>query len=427
MGIRRGRLLAAVLSLIGFALPQAAGATTLEESVAQALATRPDLKERQALTEAAEAAVEVALAPYRPTLDLSVFAGGRWEQELRFQGEAALRGRQYIFDGFGTEAGVEAAEARLAAARGQVAESVAFVALEAARAHLDVLRSEALARIAADNLEALRRLYGQVRQLGSGGRLTEADVAQAKTRVALAEADLAERLGALAVAVARYVAVVGAAPETLTEPTLPLDLRPASEAEAVAAALQSHPSLIAARAEVSERQADIKSAESAFYPEVDALAEATVDRNVRDLDNERAGIFLGGEANWNLYNGGGDTARVAGAEAGAAAAGYALQEQQRIVSEEAMVAYRRLLAAEAQYAPLNDAEAAARRLYGAYAQQFEAGTRPLLDLLDAEDERTTAALRGADLRQRLVLAHYELLYATGRLPAALGVAAPGPS
>ena len=92
-----------------------------------------------------------------------------------------------------------------------------------------------------------------------------------------------------------------------------------------------------------------------------------------------------------------------------------------------MVAYRRLLAAEAQYAPLNDAEAAARRLYGAYAQQFEAGTRPLLDLLDAEDERTTAALRGADLRQRLVLAHYELLYATGRLPAALGVAAPGPS
>jgi adhesin transport system outer membrane protein len=402
-------------------------AATLEESAGQALASRPDLAERRALAEAAAAAVEVALAGYRPTLDLSAFAGGRWDDELLFQAELALVGRQHLFDGFGTEAGVEAAEAQLAAARGQSAESVAFIALEAARAHLDVLRNQALADIAAKNLEALRRLYGQVRQLGSGGRLTEADVAQAATRVALAEADLAERLGGLATAVARYVAVVGAPPAALVEPLLPQDLRPASEADAVAAALESHPSLLAAKAELAERQADIKSAESAFYPEVDALAEATLDRNVRDLDAERAGVFLGGEVNWNLYSGGADSARVAGAEAEASAAGYALEEQRRLVSEEAMVAYRRLLAAEAQFAPLNDAARAAQALYGAYAQQFDAGTRPLLDLLDAQAERTNAALRGADLRLRLALAHYELLYATGRLPAALGLPVQAPS
>ena len=422
MGLRRGLLLAAVLSLLGLA---SAEATTLQETASQAIATRPDLKQRLAMEEAAKAAVEVALAPYRPTLDLSAFAGGRWEQDLRFQGEAALRGRQYIFDGFGIEAGVEAAEARLNQTKGEVAESTALIALEAVRAHLDVLRCQALADIAADNLKVLRRLYGQVRELGAGGRLTDADVAQAKTRVALAEADLADRLGTLAAAIARYVAVVGVAPDNLTAPTLPVDLRPATEAEAVAAALESHPSLIAKDAAVAERQADIKKAESSFYPQVDALAEATVDRNVRDLDNERAGVFLGGEVTWNLYSGGADTARVAGAEAEAKAAGFALDEQRRIVSEEAMVAYRRLVAAEAQYAPLNDAEAAARKLYGAYAQQFEAGTRPLLDLLDAEGERTGAALRGADLRLRLALAHYELLYATGRLPAALGLTTPG--
>jgi len=424
MGIGRGVLLAAFLSLAALAAPRAA---TLDDAAAQALASRPDLKERVALQEAARAAVEVALAPYKPTIDLAAFVGGRWEDELRFQGQASLAARQYIFDGFGTEAGVEAAEARLAAAKGRVAESTAFIALEAARAYLDVLRTQALARIAADNLEVLRRLASQVRRLTSGGRLTEADVAQASTRVALAEADLAERLGLLAAAVARYVAVVGVAPEDLAEPLLPIDLRPANEAEAVALALAGHPSLLAPAAEAAERQAGVKEAESSFYPQVNALAEATVDRNVRDLDDNRAGIFLGGEANWNLYSGGGDTARVAGAEAEAAAAGYALEEQRRLVTEEAMVAYRRLLAAEAQFAPLNDAEAAARRLYAAYAQQFDAGTRPLLDLLDAEAERTGAALRGADLRMRLALAHYELLYATGRLPAALGLATPGPS
>jgi len=424
MGIWRATLLASVLSLVSLASPRA---TTLPESAAQALATRPDIEERLALQEAARAAVDVALAPYEPTIDLAAFAGGRWEQELRFQGEASLAARQILFDGFGTEAGVEAAEAKLAAARGQVAESTALVALEAARAHLDVLRCEALARIAADNLEVLRRLSGQVRRLVSGGRLTEADGAQARTRVALAEADLAERLGALAVAVARYVAVVGVAPEDLVAPPLPDDLRPATEAEAVAAALEAHPSLIAAQAQVAERQAGVKEAQSSFYPQANALAEATVDRNVRDLDNQRAGVFLGGEVTWNLYAGGADTARVAGAEAETRAAGFALDEQRRLVGEEAMVAYRRLLAAEAQAAPLSDAEAASRRLYAAYAQQFEAGTRSLLDLLDAEGERTGAALRGADLRMRLALAHYELLYATGRLPAALGLATPGPS
>jgi adhesin transport system outer membrane protein len=424
MGVRRAPWLAALLVLATFASPQA---TTLEESASQALASRPDLAERRALAEAAAAAVDVALAPYRPTLDLSLFAGGRWEDDPLFQGELALVGRQRLFDGFGTEAGVEAAEAQLAGARGQVAESLALIALEAARAHLDVLRNQALADIAAQNLQALRRLYGQVRELGSGGRLTQADVAQAATRVALAEADLAERLGGLAAAVARYVAVVGVPPAALTEPLLPLDLRPASEADAVAAALESHPSLLAAQAELTERQADVKSAESTFYPEANALAEATLDRNVRDLDAERTGVFLGGEVNWNLYNGGGDTARVAGAEAEATAARFSLDEQRRMVSEEAMIAYRLLLAAESQFAPLNDAVRAAQSLYGAYAQQFDAGTRPLLDLLDAQSERTNAALRGADLRLRLALAHYELLYATGRLPAALGLPAQAPS
>jgi len=424
MAVRRATLFAVALCLAAASAPRAA---TLEESASLALTTRPDLAERRALAEAAEAAVEVALARYRPTLDLSLFAGGRWEEDLLFQAELALVGRQRLFDGFGTEAGVQAAEAQLAATRGQIAESVAFVALEAARAHLDVLRNQVLADIATKNLEALRRLYGQVRQLGSGGRLTEADVAQAATRVALAEADLAERLGGLATAIARYVAVVGAAPDTLVEPLLPVDLRPASEADAVAAALEHHPSLVAAEAELAERRADVESAESAFYPEIDALAQATLDRNVRDLDAERAGVFLGGELNWNLYSGGADTARVAGAEAEAAAAQFSLAEQRRLASEEAMVAYRRLLAAEAQFAPLNDAARAAQALYGAYAQQFDAGTRPLLDLLDAQAERTNAALRGADLRLRLALAHYELLYATGRLPAALGLPAQAPS
>jgi len=456
----RGLLPTALIALVAGA--PGAVAMSLDQAVAAALAFRPDLQRSGALAEAAAAAVDEALAGYLPEVALEAMGGYRYrysdqaavelideappigiltssfgaeaeeegaDDDGGFSGEGfaefggGLELRQLVFDGYGLEARVAAAEARLAGSLAGLQATVEDVAYDAVRAYLDLLRNQDFAAIALANLKNHRSLYGQVRSLGDAGRVSQADVSQAAARLALAEAGLAERVGGLAEAVAIFVATVGTAPEDLAPPPLPAE-RPVSEAAAVAQALQAHPDLAVGAAALEEGQAAVAGAEAAYWPRLEAVAGAHADRNITALDGDTLQAEIGAEANWTLYRGGGDAALVALAEAELAAAGHDLDETARLVAEDVAVAYRRLLTAEAVADPLARHVRAARQVVAAYRDQFAIGRRSLLDLLDAQTELNAAQLRESDARWRLLLAHYELQYAMGSLTAVLEVQPP---
>lgn len=422
--------------LAWFLLLAPAAAADLPETVAAALAFRPDLQRQGALAAAAEAAVEAALADYLPRIDLSLATGWQFSENPttrasdgptgvnQWHKTALLEGSQLLFDGFGTPYRVERAEAELAAARGERRELAELVAIEVVQAYLDVQRNEALVAVAAANLESHRRLLGQVQVQAAGGQVTDADLAQARARAAFAEAALAERLGGLARAIAVYVERVGAAPDGLVEQDAPQDLRPAGESDAIELALAGHPSLAVGRAMVAGGTAEVGVAESSYWPRLDLTARGSVLNDIDGIEGSGGRAEAGAELAWNLYAGGGDQARIDQAEAQLAASGYELEERARRVREEVAVAYRELLAAEAVLPPLRDHAEAARQVFAGYRQQFDIGRRSLLDLLDAQGELFNAQLRATDARYRLVLGHYQLIYAMGGLTRALGVTPP---
>ena len=411
-------------------------AADLSEAVGQALAYRPDLQRQGALAAAAEAAVDAALAGYLPQVDLTLASGWQFtENPTTRSGDGptgvnqwnkfgALEASQLLFDGFGTPYRVDRARAELGTARAEGRQLVEMIAIDAVQAYVDVQRNQAFVEIASTNLAVHRRLLSQVRVQAAAGQVTDADEAQARARAAFAEATLAERLGGLATAIAVYVERVGAAPENLAEVDLPAGLRPAAEVDAVAVALEQHPSLTIGRAIVAGSTAEVGIAESRYWPELDLGARGGLQDDLDGIEGSGGRAEAGAQRSWNLYAGGGDQAAVERAEAQRQASGYALDERARLVREEVSVAYRELLTAEAVLPPLRDHAAAARQVFAGYRQQFDIGRRSLLDLLDAQGELFTAELRAADARYRLLLAHYQLAYSMGGLTRALGVAPP---
>lgn len=413
----------------------ALAATDLPEAIAAALAWRPDLKRQDALTEAARAAVEEALAGYLPRIDASLATGWQYADTPTTRADGggganqwtksgALAVNQLLFDGFRTDFRVERATAEAAAAAGEGAALAELVAIDTVEAYLDVQRNQAFVALAADNLEAHRRLLGQVRAQASAGQVTDADVAQARARAAFAEATLAERLGGLAQAVAAYVERVGGAPDELLEQDVPAGQRPTDEGAALAIGLAQNPSLAIGRAALAGSAAEVGIAQSRYWPQADLVGRAQGLDDSDGLAGWGTQVELGAEVGWNLYAGGGDRAAVARAEAELRASGHDLAERERQVREAVAVAYRQLLSAEAVLPALRDHAAAARQVLGGYRQQFDIGRRSLLDLLDAQGELFTAELRATDARYRLVLAHYRLLYAMGGLTRAVGIAGP---
>lgn len=444
----------ACLGLLCLSAP--AAALDLQGSVAAALAYRPDLERQGEQMAAAEAAIDAAVADYLPQIDLTASAGwrlrgadaeelidlsdsdglgppvtgvGTTQGDFGFDSDwrygATLEARQLVFDGFGTMTRIAAAEAERDGRLANYREAAELVALEAVESYLDILRTRSLVEVAEANLAAHRRLVGRVRQLGQGGQLTAADVAQAEARLALAEADLADRLGELAQAIAFFVSRTGESPDDLAPVTAPSG-RPAGEAQAVAAALAEHPALAVADAAVVEGIAEGGTAAAAYWPQVDLVARASADRSIEVLGNRTAQVEGLVRLTWNLYSGGRDSALVRQAEAELAAMRYDREERRRTVEEEVRVAYRQLLTAEAVALPLQRHAEATVQVLRAYGQQFDIGRRSLLDLLDAQSELNEAQLRAVDAQYRLVLAHYELAYAMGTLTATLGLPAPVP-
>ncbi len=429
-------LLVLLAGLPARALMAPAAAASLSETVATALGFRPDLQRQDAVVKAARAAIDVALADYLPQIHLQLDSGWQYTESPttragdgpaavnQWHNEASLDGRQLIFDGFGTPYRVDAARARLAQNQSQRRELAEQIAIEAVQAYLDVQRNQAFVAIASTNLEVHRRLLRQVRVQAAAGQVTDADVSQAVAREALAEATLAERLGGLAIAVATFVERVGAAPDALQEQEAPQRLRPASEADAIATALAGHPALATGRAAVAVSDAEVGVAGATYWPQLEATARGGAFNDIDGVEGSGATVETGVELSWNLYNGGGDQAAIDQARSQLAASGYDLDEQARRIREEVSVAYRTLVAAEAVLPPLNDHAKAARQVFAGYRQQFDIGRRSLLDLLDAQGELFNAQLRASDARFRLVLAHYQLLFAMGGLTPALGVTPP---
>lgn len=421
-------VLAAPLLAAGL-LAGPASAASLEEAVRASL-TNPEVREAAANRRSIEQDRREAEALFYPRLDLRGSVGPEWhdapdaDDDWLWERQGSVLIKQMIFDGYGTQSEVERQEARVDAAAARVVERSEFIALDAVQAYLDVLRQLQLVRYAEDNVSAHVATKGDVERRVEAGRSGLGDQRQAESRLAQARADLVTAQRRLDDARAFYRRVVGSEAMDLARPELSDEVLPKDVNEALRRTAATNPSVTAALRDLEAAEAQVKVDGAPFWPRLDLEITGSQGHNIDGLqgDNDSFSALL--VARWNLYAGGGDTARQKAALERVNEAHERMMKLKIQADEETRRSWNAVVRQRQQMEVLGERLVSAEGVLSAYRQQFDVGQRDLLDVLDAQNDVFLARTAYTTADYSAQFAAYRVIAVSGELLAALQIADP---
>ncbi len=410
--------------LVGVSLTSIARGETLEEALAMAYSTNPELAARRANLRTVDEEIAIAKSGYRPQAGSNIEvtrsstnpdgspAFGSTNQNYN----ASIS--QPLFRGYRTVNGVKSAQNSIYAGREQLRGTEQGVLFDAVSAYMDVIRDIAVVSLNQNQVQVLRRQLQATRDRFRVGELTRTDVAQSEARVSSAESQRIAAEGQLNISRDAYARVVGQEPGTLVKPSLPVV--PPTLDEAVAIAVQENPQLAAAKFVEQASQYDVQTAKGAVYPSANAVASA----GRSDRSNTGNQVFgssastvgsVGAQINIPLYQAGAEYARVRQAKQRASQRRIEISVAERQVVEQARNAWAQYLTARANIAAQQSAVKANEVAAEGVRQEQSVGSRTILDVLDAEQELLNARVQLVLAERNASVASYGVLASIGRL------------
>jgi outer membrane protein len=414
-----------VLAVFNPAAP--AAAEGLQEALAKAYQTNPQLNADRARQRGTDENVPQALAGYRPQIVASLAAGLQSVRNLLPDNTiqtATLRPwtigvtvSQVLFNGFKTANSARVAEFQVLSGREALRNVGQGVLLDGVTAYMNVTANTALYEAQRANVQVLREIQATTKRRLDAGDVTPTDTAQAEARLNRGLADLNAAEVTLAISKEIYAQVIGDAPSQLT-PAAPVDrLVPESQVAAVETARHEHPAVLGASYDVDTAQTTIKVAESSLLPTASVQANASrsvqTDSSLTTSATSQASIL--GQINVPIYDGGTAASQTRQAKEMASQSRLVLEQvrnQTRTAVVSAWVANEgtkiALKAAESEVRAADIALQGVRR-------EAQGGQRTTIDVLNAQQDLTNARSRQIMAQRDRVIASYTLLSAVGRL------------
>lgn len=397
--------------------PLSARAQSLNEAIAIALETSPVLDAADARVDGARARLTQARSALLP----QIIARGQYAQAETDYGAGTIEieprsgvisAEQLIFSGGRAIAGVRQARAGRDATIAERNGVRSALTADVAEAYLAVVSSRRAVQLRGANLAALSRLAEHAQLRFDTGDIPRSELAQAQARRAGAQAAMAQARAEAAAAASRFRRIVGVEPGELDAAAAPPETQIYLD-EAIRAAQEANPQLIALREAENAASAGIWRAAAQHAPTVAVSLESST---IRDefLPGYRAeGTAVVARASIPLFTGG----RISG-EVREARAAQAETRAMRIAAERGVVddvtgAFEGLQAArEAELAARLQVEAS-RIALSSIRDEAQVGQRPTLDVLDAERDLLQAELDLDRARQAVVVSAYRLRALTG--------------
>jgi outer membrane protein len=426
-------LAGAALSAMGSLAATSAGADTLQDALRRAYATNPTLTGERASQRANDENVPLAKAQGRA----NVGASANLNENFYNSGNAAQTpersfsvGPQVAFplyQGGLVRNSVRAAETRVLAGQAGLRNTEANLFAEVVAAYMDVIRDEAIVGLNQQNVRVLDVNLQASRDRFQVGDLTRTDVAQSESRLALARSQLQSAEAQLIASRENYVRVVGASPGQLLDPPI-LPQLPATVEQAVTAALNDNPALIAAARQRDATRFDVQAAKSYRLPRVSATAGGSFNSYLGTLGAGSSGNFISGSqsgvgatAGLSLsvpfYQGGAPSARVRQAEALRSQAIEQATETERSVISAARSSYAIWRSSQQVIASSEVAVNANKLSLEGVRAENSVGTRTILDILNAEQELLNSQVTLVTARRDAYVAGFNLLAAMGEAEA----------
>ncbi len=416
------KLLLTITATLGLLGSAGAAALTLSEVVRHTLQTNPEVlaARHEFLSRGQE--VRQAKAGYLPSLDLAAGIGRQTlespstanDDVTLTRHEASVAARQMLFDGFATSEEVNRQEARAFSAHFKVLEVEENTSLRVAEVYLNLLRYTELLDLARETLYEHQNIHDQMVLRNKSGVGSKADLDQISARLALAQSNMITAQSNLLDAKTNFFRVTGLRPnlDSLKAPQIK-DPLPASVESAESLALQQHPTLLSAQADVKSADAQYEATESVFWPRLQLEADKRWDENVDGVVGDKEDTIVALRMTYNLYNGGGDKARRKQSAYQLEAARDIRNNTQRQVVESLRLSWSAYQTVDGQFKYLLMHVRAAEDTKSAYQKQFNIGRRTLLDLLNTENEVV-------DSKRTLINANYDRIFSQYRIFNSMG-------
>lgn len=410
---------------------------TLRDAVGTGVSTNPEYGIVASSRRATDEELNQAKGLYLPSIDFRGDTGYEYSDDAGTRARAATNGgddtesmwryeagltlTQMLFDGWKAKNENVRQKARVLSSAHRVREAAELVGLSIVEDYLEVLRQRELLSISQQNVNDHLSILSQIQDGVKAGRSTQADLEQARARLASSRSQESSIRESLRAAESAYLKDVGDPAVDLQMPPAPQKALSANIEEEVKAAVTRSPTLDIYESDIKVAHAEFQGTQSTLYPQVDLQLNARTGRDlggVEGRDTSASGLVV---ANWNLYRGGADVAR---------AREFIHREQQakenrdkaaRALEDDVRRTWARMVSSNERAREFSSQAVANTEVVKAYRDQFNLDRRTLLDVLDAQNELFVSRSNLVNSKYLEMLAGYRLVALKGDLFPTLGI------
>lgn len=382
---------------------------TIENAVHQAVRWHPAITERVGHLREQEAKISEARSGYLPSISWGVDGVSQNSSQQSFNPNINVGVSQVLYDFGKVDSRVAIATAGKLARRSEILVAVDDLARETSSAFIEILRNKALANVATDQVADTQAIATLVDRRREKGASTQSDVYQAEARVQAAKATMTEISGEIMKWRSVLSSLTGHSDFDL-DPKIPPFLKNACHNDNIK--WGELPSVIKANADETAAKSQITLARAEGLPTLSLDIGADLDPlgyRSNDLD-----YTIGLKVKGSLYNGGATNARRLIAERSLSTLKATKDRIKLEISRNLAEARSQIASKENLTKSLERRQETMRLTRELYEKQYiELGTRTLLDLLNAAQERHAARLDKINIEFDLLRLNLDCLYNTG--------------
>jgi outer membrane protein len=408
---------------------------TLQEALASAYLTNPQLQAERANLRSVDENVPTALAGWRPTVQVTT-SGTLLDGTTQSGRITGLQGAippvtihglggyttgvsisQPIYSGGRTTSQTHQAVNRVMSERATLIATEQQVFGNVVSAYVGVIEDQQLLQLQINNEKVLAEQLRATNDRFRVGEITRTDVAQAEAALASARAARQQAEGTLQTAQATYVQVVGMAPPPNLIPPQPLKLPVNNEQEAVGQAVANNPNVISALFQQSSAKDAVDVAFAALLPRLTAQGQYQKSQNQgypdarQDIKEALLTITV------PIYQGGAEYAAVRQAKQTEQQQRRQVDVQRRSSAQLAVSNWENLVAYKASIDSNRAAVQSNIIALDGVERQAIVGTSTTLEVLQQQQTLLSAQVALVQSLSNLVLASYGVASAIGRLTA----------
>lgn len=412
------------LSALAF-LMSSLNATTIKDVVEHSLISNQDIVSKSINNDAFKKYIDEQEGGYYPKIDLTATAGVKDQNDTvpnnprsdtnQSGGNVQVDLEQLLYDGNLTPSLVEEAKARYSANKLKNSDNVESILFDGINAYLNILKYDERIQASKANLvvhEDYLSIANQTEKIN--GEIL--DKVQTKAKIHSAKSNLFEETNNKSAATSSFVKNVGMPIDNnICKPVINEGKIPATLETLQKSALENNYKILGQIESIKQQRAAVEKENAGFLPTLKFKLQGLYDNDLSDEETKTNAYSAKVELKYNIFNGMVNQNRSQREVLFLKEAQAKLDVVTKSVLDEIAVSYETYHTAKKQIVELQQFIEENKQIISIYKDQFDAGTRNFIDVLNVEGDLYNSKLALIGTEYTMYNAYYKILKATSTL------------